>query len=123
LRIAGATKSLGESYKWFQRRKARKAIIRSLTTSSSTPLLRRDEYAVSQDGMKMFGVLDLETAFEECRFSIGMRNSNDKSMPRDDRGLHHRTVCSTILCGTLESIEPKANTAIHSNGFRAGPIR
>jgi hypothetical protein len=40
----------------------------------------RDEYAVSQDGMKMFGVLDLETAFDECRFSIGIRNSNDKSM-------------------------------------------
>src|SRR6202165_3325266 len=40
----------------------------------------RDEYAVSQDGMKMFGVLDLETAFEGCRFSIGVRNANDKSM-------------------------------------------
>src|SRR5436309_12879973 len=40
----------------------------------------RDEYAVSQDGMKMFGVLDLETAFDGCRFSIGIRNSNDKSM-------------------------------------------
>jgi hypothetical protein len=40
----------------------------------------RDEYAVSQDGMKMFGVLDLETSFEGCRFSIGIRNSNDKSM-------------------------------------------
>jgi hypothetical protein len=40
----------------------------------------RDEYAVSTDGMKMFGVLDLETAFEGCRFSIGIRNSNDKSM-------------------------------------------
>src|SRR5216683_1570064 len=40
----------------------------------------RDEYAVSRDGMKMFGVVDLETAFEGCRFSIGVRNSNDKSM-------------------------------------------
>jgi hypothetical protein len=40
----------------------------------------RDEYAVSQDGMKMFGVLDLETTFDGCRFSIGIRNSNDKSM-------------------------------------------
>ena len=40
----------------------------------------RDEYAVSDDGMKMFGVLDLETAFEGCRFSIGVRNANDKSM-------------------------------------------
>jgi hypothetical protein len=40
----------------------------------------RDEYAVSGDGMKMPGVLDLETSFEECRFSIGIRNANDKSM-------------------------------------------
>ena len=40
----------------------------------------RDEYAVSSDGMKMFGVLDLETTFDGCRFSIGVRNSNDKSM-------------------------------------------
>src|SRR5207244_6141585 len=40
----------------------------------------RDEYSVSQDGMKMFGVLDLETSFDGCRFSIGVRNSNDKSM-------------------------------------------
>src|SRR5437899_10645074 len=40
----------------------------------------RDEYAVSPDGMKMFGVLDLETAFEGCRFAIGIRNANDRSM-------------------------------------------
>jgi hypothetical protein len=40
----------------------------------------RDEYAVSPDGMKMFGVLDLETGMDGCRFSIGIRNSHDKSM-------------------------------------------
>lgn len=40
----------------------------------------REEYAVSSDGMKVFGVLDLETAFDGCRFSVGIRNSNDKSM-------------------------------------------
>src|SRR3954451_2888454 len=40
----------------------------------------RDEYAVSADGMKMFGVMDLDNEFEEGRFSIGLRNSNDKSM-------------------------------------------
>jgi hypothetical protein len=40
----------------------------------------RDEYAVSGDGMKLFGVLDLETTFDGCRFSVGVRNSNDKSM-------------------------------------------
>ena len=28
----------------------------------------REEYAVSGDSMKMFGVLDLETTFDGCRF-------------------------------------------------------
>jgi hypothetical protein len=40
----------------------------------------RDEYAASPDGMKLFGVMDLESGFEGCRFSIGIRNANDKSM-------------------------------------------
>ena len=40
----------------------------------------REEYAVSGDGMKLFGVLDLVTTFDGCRFAIGIRNSNDKSM-------------------------------------------
>jgi hypothetical protein len=30
--------------------------------------------------MKAFGVLDLATEMEGCRFSIGLRNSHDKSM-------------------------------------------
>lgn len=42
--------------------------------------VRRDEYAVSRDGMKMFGVMDLEYGFTGCSYSIGLRNSNDKSM-------------------------------------------
>jgi hypothetical protein len=40
----------------------------------------REEYAVSRDGMKMFGVLDFATGFEGCRSSIGIRNSHDKSL-------------------------------------------
>src|SRR5436190_18936689 len=40
----------------------------------------QDEYAVSKDGMKMFGVLDLDTGMDGCRFSIGVRNAHDKSM-------------------------------------------
>ena len=35
---------------------------------------------LSPDGMKMFGVLDLETEMHGCRFAIGLRNSHDKSM-------------------------------------------
>src|SRR5438034_2574970 len=60
----------------------------------------RDEYAVSQDGMKMFGVLDLETAFEGCRFSIGIRNSNDKSRSEEHTSelqSHSDLVCRLLL--------------------------
>jgi hypothetical protein len=40
-----------------------------------------EEYAVSGDGMKMFGVLDLETqVVPGTRFAIGIRNSHDKSL-------------------------------------------
>src|SRR5271157_5811130 len=37
-----------------------------------------EEFAVSSDAMEMFGVLDLETSFEGCRFAIGVRNANNK---------------------------------------------
>jgi hypothetical protein len=41
----------------------------------------REEYAVSRDGMKMFGVLDLEPLLVPgCRIAIGIRNSHDKGM-------------------------------------------
>ena len=39
----------------------------------------REEYAVSYNGMKMFGVMDLSSGFDGCRFAIGLRNSHDKS--------------------------------------------
>ena len=39
-----------------------------------------EEFAISKDGMKMFGVLDLDTGMHGCRFSIGLRNAHDKSM-------------------------------------------
>jgi len=32
----------------------------------------KEEYAVRKDGMKMFGVLDLDTGMPGCRFSIGI---------------------------------------------------
>jgi len=39
-----------------------------------------EEYVVSADGMKMFGILDLETEMAGCRFAVGVRNSHDKSL-------------------------------------------
>jgi hypothetical protein len=40
----------------------------------------RDEYAVSPDGMRLFGLLELDAECEGVRFAIGLRNANDKSM-------------------------------------------
>jgi|SRR5581483_1154002 len=40
----------------------------------------RDEYAATPDGNKMFGILEVNSDFHGCRFAIGIRNSNDKSM-------------------------------------------
>ncbi len=37
-----------------------------------------EEFAVSTDGMEMFGVLDPEASFEGCRFAIGIRNANNE---------------------------------------------
>jgi hypothetical protein len=37
-----------------------------------------EEYVVSKDGLEMFGVIDLETSFNGCRFAIGIRNANNK---------------------------------------------
>lgn len=39
-----------------------------------------DEYAVSPDGMKLFGLLELDAEYDGVRFAIGLRNANDKSM-------------------------------------------
>src|ERR1044071_1778823 len=54
------------------------ALIETLSFRDITVV--RDEYAVSPDGNRMFGVLDLDYEFTGARFSIGIRNANDKSM-------------------------------------------
>ena len=50
----------------------------------------------SPDGMKMFGVLDLETQMEGCRFSIGIRNSHDKSIRLGSHAGLRVFVCSNM---------------------------
>jgi Domain of unknown function (DUF932) len=39
----------------------------------------KDEFAVSRDGMKMFGVMELDQGMHGARFALGIRNSHDKS--------------------------------------------
>lgn len=38
-----------------------------------------DQYVISADGMKLFGLIELENEFNGVRFAIGLRTSNDKS--------------------------------------------
>src|SRR5947209_15541482 len=74
----------------------------------------RDEYAVSQDGMKMFGVLDLETSFDGCRFALGVRNSNDKSMRLAMTVGYRVIVCDNMAFrGDFTPVLAK-----HTKGFR-----
>lgn len=40
----------------------------------------KEQFAVSPDGMKLFGCLDLETLGDGFRFALGLRNANDRSM-------------------------------------------
>src|SRR5271157_364179 len=91
----------------------------------------RDEFAVSGDGMKMFGVLDLETTFEGCRFSIGLRNANDKSM-RLALTIGYRVfVCDNmafhgdftpVLAKALETLQP-GGRARRGRGPHAAELR
>lgn len=57
----------------------------------------KDEYAVSVDGMKMFGLLELDATFLDCRFSIGVRNAHDKSMRLGIVAGYNVTVCSNMM--------------------------
>ena len=42
--------------------------------------IHKEQYAVSNDGMKLFGTMELEATFSGCRFALGIRNSHDKTL-------------------------------------------
>jgi hypothetical protein len=72
-----------------------------------------DEYAASPDGMKMFGVLDLETEMHGCRFAIGVRNSHDRSMRLGLTVGYRVTVCTNMaFSGDFQPLLAK-----HSKSF------
>src|ERR1041385_7302734 len=37
--------------------------------------VHRDQYAVSKDGNKMFGLMELDQTFAGCRFALGFRKN------------------------------------------------
>lgn len=57
----------------------------------------RDEYAVSDDGMKMFGLIELDLEYKGVRFAIGLRNANDRSMRVAMVAGYKVTVCSNMM--------------------------
>ena len=75
--------------------------------------VHREEYAVDRTGMKFYGLLDLETTFEGCRFSLAIRNSHDKTM-RLSMVVGYRVFCcdNGAFSGDYEPIAAK-----HSKNF------
>jgi hypothetical protein len=59
----------------------------------------RDEYAVSPDGMKLFGLIELNAEFQGVRFAIGLRNANDKSMRLGMVAGYRVFVCDNMALG------------------------
>ena len=57
----------------------------------------RDEYAVSADGMKMFGLIELDIEYKGVRFAIGLRNANDRSMRLAMVAGYKVTVCDNMM--------------------------
>jgi hypothetical protein len=73
----------------------------------------REEYAVSPDGMKCFGLLELNVEYSGVRFAIGLRNSNDKSMRIGLVAGYRVMVCENkMLTGDFNPLSAK-----HSKNF------
>jgi hypothetical protein len=67
-----------------------------------------DQYAVSPDGMRMFGVLGLEVAGPGLRVSIGLRNSHDKSFSLGITIGYRVIVCDNLAFhGDFETVTRK----------------
>src|SRR5437764_717532 len=78
----------------------------------------RQEFAVSPDGMRAFGVMDLSAEFDGCRFSIGFRNSNDKSLRLALTAGARVTVCDNMLFrGEFQPVLAK-----HSKSLSLGDV-
>jgi Domain of unknown function (DUF932) len=68
----------------------------------------KSEFAVSKDGMKMFGLLEVNSEYEGVRFAIGLRNANDKSMSLGMTSGYRVFVCdNTALSGDFMPLQAK----------------
>jgi hypothetical protein len=73
----------------------------------------RDEYAVSKDGMKLFGLVEVSEELTDVRLAIGLRNANDKSMRLGMVAGYRVFVCDNMaLSGDFKPLLAK-----HSKNF------
>lgn len=74
-------------------------IVREIETALSFRHIgiRSEEFAVSGDGMRMFGLLTLDAEFAAGSFALGLRNANDKSMRLGMVAGYSVTVCSNMM--------------------------
>jgi hypothetical protein len=74
----------------------------------------REEYAVSHDGMKLFGLIELDVEYAGVRFAVGLRNANDKSMRVGLVAGYRVMVCENkMLTGDFNPLSAK-----HSKNFQ-----
>lgn len=75
--------------------------------------VRRQEFAVSKDGLRMFGVLDLTTELGHgTSMSIGIRNSHDKTMALGMTAGYRVFVCDNMAF--TSDFEPIFAKHLHS---------
>ena len=73
--------------------------------------------------MKRFGVLDLASEMEGCRFSIGLRNSHDESMRLAMTCGYRVFVCSNMaFSGDLAPVLPNGSCG-SSRPKRSGKLK
>jgi hypothetical protein len=70
--------------------------------------IERCEFAVSTDGMKLFGLLEVNQTYEGVQFAIGLRTSNDKSMSLGMTAGYRVFVCDNMaLSGDFKPLYAK----------------
>jgi hypothetical protein len=55
-----------------------------------------EEYCIAKDGMRLFGLLEVNADYEGVRFALGIRNANDKSMRLGIVAGYRVMVCSNM---------------------------
>jgi hypothetical protein len=77
--------------------------------------LRRDEYGVSEDGMRMFGFLELDIERDGIRLGIACRNANDKAFALGLVAGYRTFVCDNLAFrGDFQAITRRHSKALEA---------